>query len=251
VLVSDSVVRTWRAPATRPSSGWLLRPWPNDPSARLLVFVDHLSVPTADAFAAAIAEARRSGAETVRTSALFPRAADVALDNGFVEIDTLCLLRLSLDDALDQRLEARFGLERPATRALRSWNHQAAASLDQEAFGAVWGNDAASLADIRRATPNHRARMIRRQRRMVGFAISGSGGQSGYIQRLAVASTERRHGLGVALVVDSLRWMRRGPLATAYVNTGFDNVAALTLYEQLGFERMADQLTIVEHRSRP
>ncbi len=169
MLVSDSVVRTWRAPATRPSSGWLLRPWPNDPSARLLVFVDHLSVPTADAFGAAIAEARRSGAETIRTSALFPRAAEVALDNGFVEIDTLCLLRLSLDDALDQRLEARFGLERPTTRALRSWNHKAAASLDQEAFGTVWGNDAASLADIRRATPHHRARMVR----------DGSGGWPG------------------------------------------------------------------------
>jgi ribosomal protein S18 acetylase RimI-like enzyme len=249
--VSDSVVRTWRTPATPPSSGWLLRPWPNDPTASLLVFVDHLNVPTAEDFAAALSEAHRAGAEVVRTSALFPRAAEVALDNGFSTIDTLCLLRLALDDRLDQRLEARFGPARPATAALRPWHHQAAALVDQEAFGHLWGNDAASLADIRDATPQHRARVIRERRRLVAFAISGSGGESGYIQRVAVAVDARRRGFGCALVVDALQWMRRRPLTTAYVNTGFENTAALTLYESLGFERMTDRLTIVEHRRTP
>ena len=38
----------------------------------------------------------------------------------------------------------------------------------------------------------------------------------------------------------------RRALTAAYVNTGFDNDPALALYEDLGFVRLDDQLTIVE-----
>jgi ribosomal-protein-alanine N-acetyltransferase len=224
---------------------WQLRPWPNDPTSMLLIFVDHLSVPGRDELEAALGEARRLGAHRVRTSALFPRAAEVAFAHGFHAIDRLCLLRLPLDDALDHRVESRFGTSLPHTRPLRAWHHNRAADVDRAAFGELWGNDAASLADIRRATPHHRARMIGR-RRMAGFAISGCGGDSGYLQRVAVAPDQRRRGVALALVADALAWMRRRPLTTAYVNTGFDNVAALALYEGLGFVRMDDDLTIVE-----
>jgi ribosomal protein S18 acetylase RimI-like enzyme len=212
----------------------------------LIVFADHLGIPSPAELDSAVDAARRAGAVTVRTSALFPRAAEVATDHGFVPIDTLCLLRLRLDDTFDQRVEGRYGTALPATRTMRTWHHERAAVVDRDAFGNLWGNDAASLADIRRATPHHQARMIRDAGSIVAFAISGYGGEAGYVQRVAVATTHRRRGLARALVVDGLVWMRRRPLSNAYVNTGFENTAALALYEGLGFERMDDHLTIVE-----
>jgi ribosomal protein S18 acetylase RimI-like enzyme len=226
----------------------MLRPWPNDPSAMLLVFADHLTVPNRDELDAAMLQARRSGARVLRTSALFPRASEVALEHGFVTIDTLCLLRLALDGELDRRAVSPSSAAQPDPHPMRAWHHAAAAVVDQDAFGPVWGNDAASLADIRRATPHHRARMVRDGRQIAGFAISGKGGDSGYLQRVAVATAHRRRGIARALVVDALLWMRRQSLATAYVNTGLDNVAALALYESLGFVPMDDQLTIVERQ---
>lgn len=241
-------MRTPNAPLARTPRAWQLRPWPNDPTASLLVFFDHLVVPTAADLAAATAEARRIGVRTVRTSALFPRATALAIDNGFVAIDTLYLLRRPLDDALDQLLESRVGPSPPRTHALRVWHHERAATVDRDAFGELWGNDAASIADIRRATPLHRARMVRDGRQLVGFAISGCGGESGYLQRVAVSSAHRRRGGARLLVIDALGWMRRRRLSTAYVNTGVENGAALALYEDLGFERMDDRLTIVERR---
>jgi ribosomal protein S18 acetylase RimI-like enzyme len=242
--MSDAV----RAPG-RPAPGaptWQLRAWPNDPTSKLIVFADHLGIPSPAELDRALDAARRAGALTVRTSALFPRAAEAAMDHGFVPIDTLCLLRVRLDDTFDQLVEGLYGTTLPATRTMRAWHHDKASAVDQEAFGPLWGNDAASLADIRRATPHHRARMIRDGGSIVAFAISGYGGQAGYVQRVAVATTHRRRGLARALVVDALMWMRHRPLTTAYVNTGFENTAALALYEGLGFERMDDHLTIVE-----
>lgn len=214
----------------------------------MLVFVDHLNVPTRADLTNALAQARAAGAHVVRTSALFPRAADVALDAGFHTIDTLALLRRSVDHHLDRDIESLFGPVVPRSRPLRPWHHQRAAVVDQDAFGAAWGNDARSLADIRRATPLHRARLRRDGRTVLGFAISGAAGDSGYIQRLAVSTAARRRGIGRELVADALVWMRRSGFATAYVNTGVGNAAALALYEGLGFVRMDDQLVIAERR---
>ncbi len=131
---------------------------------------------------------------------------------------------------------------------MRSWHHGRAASLDREAFGPVWGNDSRSLAEIGDATPVHRARWIRRGDEFAGFAISGAAGDNGYLQRLAVSPAHRRSGIAKALVGDALDWMCRRQLNAALVNTGVDNVAALTLYEHLGFVRLSDRLTITEHR---
>jgi ribosomal protein S18 acetylase RimI-like enzyme len=63
-----------------------------------------------------------------------------------------------------------------------------------------------------------------------------------------VSTDARRRGIGRELVADALVWMRRSGFATAYVNTGVGNAAALTLYEGFGFVRMDDQLVIAERR---
>lgn len=219
-----------------------MRTWPYAPDVAHLVFVDHLEVPTSEMVDAALDDARRRGASAVRTSALFPRSAEVVLAAGFRPIDELALLRRTLDDADTLPAPER------RTHPLRPWQHGAAARIDLEAFGPLWGNDAASLRGIRRATPLHRARTVRARRAMAGFAISGAAADHGYLQRLAVAADHRRRGIARDLVLDALHWMHDRGLATVLVNTGVANDAALTLYEGLGFVRLPDRLTIAERR---
>ncbi len=220
-----------------------MRQWPNDATVAHLIFVDHARVPTVDDVDRAVDHARRHGARAVRTSALFPSAATVVLGAGFTEIDRLALLERALTDELP-----RAG--RP-TRPMLAWHHTAAATVDREAFGPLWGNDAASLRDIRRATPRHRARIMRDGRRIVGFAISGSAGEHGYLQRLAVAPSHRRAGYASDLVSDATVWMQRSGLRAVLVNTGVWNQPALSLYERFGFRRLDDELTIAEMRLGP
>jgi ribosomal protein S18 acetylase RimI-like enzyme len=240
----NEALRTWNADPSRAAPTWQLRPWPNDPTAMLLVFVDHTSVPRGADLEAAVARARGAGVRTLRTSALLPRAAEVAREHGFMPVDTLHLLRLPLDEPTCRRIDAWAVTTGHSTRALRPWHHARAAAVDQDAFGTTWGNDAASVADIRIATPHHRARMVRDGRRMAGFAISGWGGHTGYVQRVAVHREHRRRGVARALVIDALAWMSVRALSAAYVNTGLDNSAALALYEDLGFERLDERLVI-------
>ena len=223
---------------------WRLRRWPNDPTVAHLIYVDHLVMPTPASVSTALEQARRSGAQAIRTSALFPRVAEIMYQAGFETIDRLRLLRRDLSDAVVST--SRESVHR--TRSFHPWHLSGAVAVDQDAFGPVWGNDIAGLREIRRATPHNRARLVRVGRTVAGFAISGAALDSGYLQRLSVGSTFRRRHIAHELVVDSLQWMHGRGLAAAYVNTGVSNVAALSLYEQLGFEALDDELIIAGRR---
>lgn len=221
-----------------------MRQWPNDPGVAHLIFVDHQLVPTSESIESAVAHAERKGARSIRTSALFPASAEVLAAAGFRPIDRLALLRLQLDDSTTAEL-------RPTSRRIRTlhpWMHHRAAQVDQAAFGSLWGNDAAGLRDVRRATPVHHARMVRTGRHLTAFAMSGAAADSGYLQRIAVSPDQRRRGVARDLVIDALHWMHTHGRSRCLVNTGVDNAAALALYEQLGFERLDDELTIAERR---
>ena len=217
-----------------------MRQWPNDPTVAHLVFVDHHEVPSSADIDAAIAHASGRGARCIRTSALFPRATEPVLDAGFTPIDRLALLERNLADT-----DALPEMSNP-TRAMSVWQHRAVAQVDQVAFGPLWGNDAISIREIRRATPDHRARVVRRDAGIVGFAISGAAGQHGYLQRLAVDPAYRREGIAATLVADALNWMHGSGLRSVLVNTARTNGPALTLYSSLGFELLDDELVIAE-----
>lgn len=222
---------------------WRMRQWPNDATVAHLIFLDHLTVPSADAIDEAVAHARRKGARVIRTSALFPRAAEIVMSSGFSAIDRLALLQLAISDVADELPEPR-----RRTSPMLPWQHQRVARVDQDAFGPLWGNDSTSLREIRRATPVHRARVVRGGRQVVGFAITGLAGSNGYLQRLAVAGERRREGVARDLVADAVRWMHDRRASTAYVNTGTSNDAALELYDGLGFVRLDHELQIAELR---
>jgi ribosomal protein S18 acetylase RimI-like enzyme len=180
----------------------------------------------------------------IRTGALFADAAARFASAGFAVIDTLALLRIDLSESSRRRVGV-------GTSPLRSRHHAEAAVVDREAFGDPWGNDAGDLAEIRRATPVHRARARfvqgdGRRRRLAAFAITGAAAGHGYLQRLAVAPELQRHGHGRILVNDSLAWMRARRLGHGLVNTAVDNERALALYESVGFRRLADQLVVMQ-----
>ncbi len=223
---------------------WRLRRWPNDPTVAHLIFVDHLSLPTPGSVLAAVEQARQTGARAVRTSALYPRVADVLKSTGFETIDRLMLLRRELDES---------ALTRPAdlehrSRPFRVWHLPKAADVDQDAFGELWGNDTAGLREIRRATPHNRARLVRVRGELAGFAISGAAQENGYLQRLSVANAHRRQHVARALVLDAMNWMGGRRLSAAFVNTGVANAPAIDLYASLGFEPLDDELIIAERQ---
>jgi ribosomal protein S18 acetylase RimI-like enzyme len=143
---------------------------------------------------------------------------------------------------------------RAATAPLRARRHLEAARVDRAAFGDPWGNDAGDLAEIRRATPVHRARArfinTSGRRQLVAFAITGSAAGHGYLQRLAVAPAHQGRGHGRALTLDSLAWMRSRRLTYGLVNTAVDNHRALALYESVGFRRLPDELLVMQLDTR-
>lgn len=204
------------------------------------MLVDHNRTPSAADVAVWLDRARQRGFAGVRTSALFPAAADVLATVGFSTADRLALLRL---DGLAER-EVRS--PEIAVGPLRPWQRRAAADIDQAAFGHEWGNDTAGLGGIVKATPSHLARRIGRP--IAGFALSGAAGTTGYLQRLAVHPDARRRGYARALVDDALLWMQRRGLTSVLVNTGIDNEPALRLYAAVGFTPVNQQLTVAEYR---
>jgi ribosomal protein S18 acetylase RimI-like enzyme len=206
----------------------------------LVVVPDGSAVPTPDHFQAWSRTLADHGFTTMRTGALSPRQAAQADRAGLRCVQELALLEMG---------------PVPATRAPRHRTHrlrrkhlQTIAQIDRAAFGPTWWLDAAMLADVRNATPMHRARVVRRPGgdAVVGFLISGRAGRTGYIQRLAVHPDAHRSGLATDLMLDSLRWMRRARLQRVFVNTHVDNAAALALYRTHGFVELPERLRVFE-----
>ena len=186
---------------------------------------------------------------TLRTGALYPRAAAAFAAAGFEVADRLALLERPLDVAIPRR---RATPSAPATlRKARRRDLDALATIDQSAFASGWRNDARSLGQIADATPRSLRRLATLQdvaaRRPIGFAITGMANATGYLQRLAVHPDGQRLGIGAQLVDDALGWLTKRGARRALVNTGVDNVAAIELYEAASFEMLDQQLLVLEH----
>ena len=112
-------------------------------------------------------------------------------------------------------------------------------AVDAAAFPPFWRLDGPGLDDALAATPSARFRVASDHGRadaVVGYAVTGRPGPRGYLQRLAVHPDHQRAGLGGALVVDGLRWLRRWGAKEVLVNTQEGNEPAVRLYEALGFQ---------------
>ncbi len=85
-----------------------------------------------------------------------------------------------------------------------------------------------------------------REGRIVGAIMGTNDGRRGYFYRLAVDRSERRHGIGTALVREVERLLRRDGVVKVNAIVKADNAAALEFYERLGYDHPA--LTVVSRR---
>jgi ribosomal protein S18 acetylase RimI-like enzyme len=192
---------------------------------------------TSDAVRGCVEQARRAGYRSVVTNAIGEASSTAFLDAGFAVRERLHLLALDL-----HRPPAP--PDRPLERAGRR-ARAAAVRVDDDAFDGFWRLGAAGIRDAAIATPVARFRVGRTRRRVVAYAITGSNGDQGYLQRVAVDPSLRRAGWGRALVADGLGWLWRHGCVTAYVNTQFHNDAAVALYESFGFRRLPEGLCVM------
>lgn len=178
------------------------------------------------------------------TSALTPLEAEGFLEVGFEEQERLRLLAHNL-----RRVPST---PRARLRRGRSRDRADALAVDSAAFTSFWRLDPSGFDDAMTATPANRFRVAPgpggQSAGITGYAISGRAGRQGYLQRLAVSPEERRRGVGLALTIDALTWMRRWGVTRAVVNTQLDNDAALSLYERAGFRPEPSDLAVLRYR---
>lgn len=166
------------------------------------------------------------------------------LQSGFVVLERLHLLRRNLND-LPNPEAGTVDLRRP-----RPPERCEVIAVDAAAFPPFWHLDEAGLNDAMGATPSARLRVAVSRSdgaTIVGYAITGRAGPRGYLQRLAVDPVAQRAGIGGALVVDGLRWLRRWGAKEVLVNTQEGNGSAVALYEHLGFRMQDDGLAVLRH----
>ncbi len=213
--------------------------WRGDPSVALLSPTPGV-VPSPHGLARALAEARRRGYRSVLTPALTTAEQHPFEAAGFTVHERLHLLRHDLRHVPEPKAAGsrqRRGRNRDVTRVL---------AVDALAFDRFWRFDANGLADARTATPHARFRVATVGPTVVGYHVTGRAGSLGYLQRLAVHPDHHGHGIGTALVGDSLDWCRRKGCTSVLVNTQEANRRALSLYEHLGFRAEPSGLAVLE-----
>ncbi len=162
------------------------------------------------------------------TSALGPAEQEPFLAVGFRVHETLRLLELSLDDDAPARPSM-------STRRMRRRDLAPSLAIDASSFTSFWQFDAEALREALSATPKSRRRVVRSGANVLGYAVTGHAGTTGFIQRLAVEPQSREVGIGSSLLADGLCWLHGRRVRTVLVNTQPENRAALSLYERFGF----------------
>lgn len=194
--------------------------------------------PTSAEVRALAQRAAGAGVRRLVTGALTDPEGEPFARAGFTVHDRLHLLRHDLA-TLPVTPEPMVRLRR-ARRA----DVEAALAVDARAFEPFWRLDRAGLDDALAATASARFR-VAVDDRVVGYAVTGRSGSRGYLQRLAVDPERWREGLGAALVLDGLRWLRRRHVHTAVVNTQVGNDGAFALYRRTGFVPEPSGLTVL------
>ncbi len=204
--------------------------------------VSGATLPTADTVRRVVDDLLAAGHSFLVTPALDRREREPFLAAGGIVIDELHLLSRSLDAAIDRPSE-------PVTRRARRRDWGPVEALDERAFDAFWHFGADELADAIAATPTTRFR-VAGSAQPRGYAVCGRAGDEGFVQRLAVDPAHQGSGVGSALLLDGLRWLRRRGARRALVNTQRVNERALTLYRRHGFELEPSGLSVVSFAGR-
>lgn len=217
-------------------------PWRGDPTIAYVV-ARHGPATTASV-ARCLHDLGAAGYRAALTTALPEADRGPFVSNGFAVHERLHLLSRPIDP-LPALPDLQEGV---ALRRGRRRDRPTVLAVDGAAFPPFWRLDDAGLEDALTATPSARFRVaVGADDDVLGYAVTGRAGPRGYLQRLAVDPAAQRCGVGAALVVDGLRWLRRWGWREVLVNTQEDNGGALALYEHLGFRRRHEGLAVL-HR---
>lgn len=218
-----------------------LSPWRRDAVIGYLAPLPGATPPRSDSILRSVRVAADRGFSEVVTSALAPHEMTAFLAAGFTPREELHLLSHDLEALPDASLSAvRRGRRSDRTRVLE---------VDRLAFDEFWNFDDLGFVDALHATPSSRFRVAEdADGSAVGYAVHGRAGRIGYVQRLAVDPAAHGRRLGLALLVDGLRWMRRRGCRRAVVNTQVGNERALRLYLATGFRHEPHGLTVLGRR---
>jgi ribosomal-protein-alanine N-acetyltransferase len=221
-------------------------PWRGDGDIAYLAPLAPAGAPSVDFLRRCLETLTARGFTRVVTSALAPAEQRGFLAVGFEEYERLHLLSHDLRDVPRPDKEVAHLLRRG-----RDADWPAVLAVDASAFAPFWRLDASGLSEAIDATPVTRFRIASPRRGsadVLAYAVTGLSANQGYLQRLAVHPAHRRTGLGRALGLDGLRWLRRKGVAEAVVNTQLGNEAALALYLSLGFRHEPIQLSVLHRR---
>lgn len=219
-----------------------VRPWHADARiAHVAPTADYLGPLTPGDVDRAVAQLRDAGYRSIITAALHRADRRPFLDAGFVETARLHLLLHPLDDVAAPPPIPGIDLRRGRRR-----EHDLALDVDRAAFAPFWRLDGAGLVEALNATSTVHFQVARSAAGVVGYAVCGRAGHHGYVQRLAVDPRVQGRGVGTALLVDGLRWLRRWGARNALVNTQEDNARSLRLYQRTGFVLQPDGLAVLE-----
>ena len=217
--------------------------WRGDAQIALLSPASDGPLPSAPFLRHCLERLAADGYETVVTAALSVPEQAPFLAAGFEEQERLRLLVHDLR-ALPPAPEAKL-------RRVSEGDRPKVLAVDAASFSPFWQLDEWSLQDALDATPSTRFRMaVEGRGNVVGYVVSGRTQRRGYLQRLAVHPASRGRGLGSALVLDGLRWMRRRGVERAVVNTQLENEDARRLYLRLGFREQPLGLAVLRHDLR-
>jgi ribosomal protein S18 acetylase RimI-like enzyme len=223
-------------------------PWRGDGQIAYLAPLPPAGAPSVDFLHRCLDTLAARGFTEVVTSALAPAEQGGFRSLGFEEYERLHLLSHNLQDIGRPSREAERLLRRG-----RAGDWPAVLDVDAGAFAPFWRLDAGGLREAIDATPVSRFRVAspgRRADAVLAYSVTGLSGTQGYLQRLAVDPTHRRRGLGRALGLDGLHWLRRKGVGEAVVNTQLGNEPALALYLSLGFRMEPMQLSVLHRRLR-
>jgi ribosomal protein S18 acetylase RimI-like enzyme len=211
-------------------------PWRGDDEvATISTFIDQRL--DHDAVSKVVSALSERGYQRTITAALAAEEHQAFVENGFEPLRHLTLLRRTLDTPIPK-----------AQVRARRWRRQQfnqVLDIDHDAFEPFWRFDETALREALDATP-HRVLRVDSTVNPTGYALSGVARGSAYLQRLAVRPDAAGSGLGTALLLDALRWMRWRGANFAFANTQHDNHRALDLYRRHGFEAEPEGLTIFQ-----
>jgi ribosomal protein S18 acetylase RimI-like enzyme len=215
-------------------------PWRGNRQVAFLAPVPDAPLPSADFLRRCLSVLAARGFTRVVTAALSPLEQGGFLAAGFEVEERLHLLAIELDGLPPLVQNISF-------RRLGWHQRREVLEVDSAAFSGFWQFDETGLGEALRATPRTRFRgvMAPDERRLAAYAICGRAGSRGFVQRLAVHPDYQHGGFGRALLLDGLHWMRRRRVRRAVVNTQLGNAAALSLYQQIGFQREPSGLSVL------